>query len=50
MYVEVYVNLNKELLKVLNSFVFLTYECNDVNKGASLSPQRGRRRRVRLGG
>ena len=34
---------------VLNFLLNLTYECNDVNLEASISPQRGRRPRLHLG-
>ena len=48
-YVEVYVNLQVEVVKVLNFPLNSTYECEDVNQKSSLSPQGGRRRRLRLG-
>ena len=49
-YVEVYVNLNVEVMKSLKFLLVLTYECKDVIQEASLSPQRGQRYRLHLGG
>ena len=49
-YVEVYVNLNVEVMKSFKFLLVWTYECNDVIQEASLSPQRGRQHRLRLGG